>query len=226
MRKNWTDEEIRVLQNNYEYVDTEIIANFLNRSYHSIKNKATRLGISKNYDWTEDEDIYLEYFVYENDDNISKAAEFLGRTKDAVINRLVKLRKRDSSVSFIRRPWTKKEDEILKNNYIIMSNDQLAERLRRTKASVAARKVLLGLTNKHMSKEDDKMIRHLGNQGYTIKEISAEMNLSYCLVKNYIRNHRINYRRESKNEMNGWRKEADATYSHYINSKKIKEEQA
>ncbi|EOG9484143.1 hypothetical protein ACLLFN_003206, partial [Listeria monocytogenes] len=149
MRKNWTDEEIRVLQNNYEYVDTEIIANFLNRSYHSIKNKAVRLGISKNSEWTEDEDIYLEYFVYENDDNISKAAEFLGRTKDAVINRLVKLRKRDSSVSFIRRPWTKKEDEILKNNYIIMSNDQLAERLRRTKASVAARKVLLGLTNKH-----------------------------------------------------------------------------
>ncbi|KES76295.1 hypothetical protein AFZ31_09050, partial [Listeria monocytogenes] len=144
----------------------------------------------------------------------------------AVINRLVKLRKRDSSVSFIRRPWTKKEDEILKNNYIIMSNDQLAERLRRTKASVAARKVLLGLTNKHMSKKDDKMIRHLGNQGYTIKEISAEMNLPYCLIKNYIRNHRINYRRESKNEMNGWRKEADATYSHYINSKKIKEEQA
>ncbi|KET11511.1 hypothetical protein JHQ42_15915, partial [Listeria monocytogenes] len=83
MRKNWTDEEIRVLQNNYEYVDTEIIANFLNRSYHSIKNKAARLGISKNSEWTEDEDIYLEYFVYENDDNISKAAEFLGRTKDA-----------------------------------------------------------------------------------------------------------------------------------------------
>ncbi|MCB2771163.1 hypothetical protein KQ891_15020, partial [Listeria monocytogenes] len=69
------DEEIRVLQNNYEYVDTEIIANFLNRSYHSIKNKAARLGISKNSEWTEDEDIYLEYFVYENDDNISKAAE-------------------------------------------------------------------------------------------------------------------------------------------------------
>ncbi|EMZ7967095.1 hypothetical protein ABE648_002313, partial [Listeria monocytogenes] len=80
MRKNWTDEEIRVLQNNYECVDTEIIANFLNRSYHSIKNKAVRLGISKNSEWTEDEDIYLEYFVYENDDNISKAAEFLGRT--------------------------------------------------------------------------------------------------------------------------------------------------
>ncbi|ENH1220212.1 hypothetical protein ABVT95_002274, partial [Listeria monocytogenes] len=55
MRKNWTDEEIRVLQNNYEYVDTEIIANFLNRSYHSIKNKAARLGISKNSEWTEDE---------------------------------------------------------------------------------------------------------------------------------------------------------------------------
>ncbi|EGQ0018610.1 hypothetical protein I1C82_002434, partial [Listeria monocytogenes] len=115
---------------------------------------------------------------------------------------------------------------ILKKNYIIMSNAQFAERLRRTKASVAGRKVLLGLTNKHMSKEDDKIIRHLGNQGYTIKEISAEMNLSYCLVKNYIRNHRINYRRESKNGMNGWRKEADATYSLYINAKKIKEGQA
>ncbi|EAD3290654.1 hypothetical protein DYE71_10035, partial [Listeria monocytogenes] len=154
------------------------------------------------------------------------AAEFLGRTKEAVLNRLVKLRKRDSSVAYIRRPWTKKEDELLKNNYIIMSNDQFAERLRRTKASVSGRKVLLGLTNKHMSKEDDKMIRHLGNQGYTIKEISAEMNLSYCLVKNYIRNHRINYRREVGNEHHYWRKEADATYSHYINSKKIKEEQA
>lgn len=64
--------------------------------------------------WSDDEDIYLEYFVYERDVNIMEAAEFLGRTKVAVVNRLAVLRKRDENVGYIRRPWTKKRRRDIK----------------------------------------------------------------------------------------------------------------
>ncbi|HBM4631384.1 TPA: hypothetical protein LWO38_002899, partial [Listeria innocua] len=111
-------------------------------------NKELKKAKNKRRAWTDEEDEYLTYFVYSSDAELQDAADHLNRTLGSVASRLFQLRKHNKAF-YIVRPWSEKEDELLKNNYIIMSNDQFAERLRRTKASVSGRKVLLGLTNKH-----------------------------------------------------------------------------
>lgn len=50
MLKKWTDEEIEFLKKHYPYEDTDYIAETLNRTSHSIYNKAMRLGIKKHKD--------------------------------------------------------------------------------------------------------------------------------------------------------------------------------
>lgn len=206
MRKEWTDEEVRLLRNNYEYIATERIAIFLNRTAISVKSKAIRLGLSKNYDWSEDDDIYLEYFVFENDTNINEAAEFLNRTVDAVRTRIVNLRKKDSSVAYIRKPWTAKEDDFLKNNYKAMSDAVLAERLQRTKSAIAGRKRTLCLQKIYkLTSSQDKKIRSLGSSGHTITEIADAVQVPRRIIYSYVHNHRIDFKREISNQTHIWR---------------------
>lgn len=203
MGRRWEEEEVRLLRDNYGVVNTDNIANILKRSFESVKNKAQRLGLRKNVIWSDDEDIYLEYFVYERDENIMEAAEFLGRTKVAVVNRLAVLRKRDENVGYIRRPWTKKEEEILKNNSIVLSNDMLALRLRRTSHAVSLRKSRMGLTNKGLSDAEKEKIKVLCRE-YTLKEIAEKVAVSLNVVTNYVRNNKLSYKKES-NQNHIWR---------------------
>ena len=90
--------------------------------------------------WTEDEDVYLEYFAYEGDSGIQEAAEYLNRSKAAVVSRLQYLRKKDSNVRCLKRKWSEKEDEFLRKNYRVMKKNELAKRLGRTCAAVDQRK--------------------------------------------------------------------------------------
>ncbi|QDA74613.1 hypothetical protein EOT00_06530 [Listeria seeligeri] len=225
MRKEWTDEEVRLLRNNYEYIATERIAIFLNRTSISVKSKAIRLGLSKNYDWSEEDDIYLEYFVFENDANINEAAAFLNRTHNAVRTRIINLRKEDSSVAYIRKPWTAKEDDFLKNNYKVMSDAMLAERLRRTKGAVTGRKRTLGLKKIYkITTSQDKKIRSLGSAGHTITEIADAVQVPRRVVCSYVHNHNIDFKRETCNRNHIWRRHSDMSFARYTNSKKQKEE--
>ncbi|EOV1464690.1 hypothetical protein [Listeria immobilis] len=227
MRKEWTDEEVRLLRNNYEYIATERIAIFLNRTSISVKSKAIRLGLSKNYDWSEDDDIYLEYFVFENDTNINEAAAFLNRTHNAVRTRIVNLRKKDSSVAYIRKPWTEKEDVFLKNNYKVMSDAMLAERLQRTKGAVSGRKRTLGLQKIYkITPSEDKEIRSLGSAGHTITEIADAVQVPRRVIYSYVHNHRIDFKREVGNQNHIWRSNSDMSFAHYTNRKKYTKEEA
>lgn len=207
MRKEWTDEEVRFLRNNYEYVDTGRIAIFLNRTSISVKSKSIRLGLSKNCDWSEDDDIYLEYFVFKNDTNIDEAAAFLNRTHNAVRTRIINLRKEDSSVAYIRKPWAAKEDDFLKNNYKVMSDAMLAERLRRTKGAVTGRKRKLGLKKIYkITTSQDKKIRSLGSAGHTITEIADAVQVPRRIIYSYVHNHNIDFKRETCNKNHIWRR--------------------
>lgn len=128
--------------------------------------------------WTEDDDIYLEYFAYEGEERVQEAADFLNRTRAATIIRLSKLRERNNDVQFIRRKWTEREDDFLRKNYITMSNKMLAESLRRTSAAIDQRKAKLGLrVNKPITVHKDKIIE-LINQGYYRPEIAKELGIN------------------------------------------------
>ncbi|MFA6139024.1 MAG: hypothetical protein WC667_13200 [Sulfurimonas sp.] len=58
--KNWTEKEIRFLEDNYHILSPENIALKLNRTIDSIYNKSKRLGIQRtNNNWTEIEIQYV-----------------------------------------------------------------------------------------------------------------------------------------------------------------------
>lgn len=191
MRKTWTDAEIEYLKENYAGQDTNEIAKQLERSKASVSQKATRLGFSKNTGWTEDDDIYLAYFVYENDTDLGEAATFLNRSRKAVIVRLKNLRKMDDSVGYIRRKWTEKEDEFLRKNYKIMSNRSLAESLRRTSAAVCGRKKYLGLKRiREISIHREKIIEMAAN-GYYRSEIAREIDADVMSLNRFLRDNNI-----------------------------------
>lgn len=141
--------------------------------------------------WTEDEDIYLEYFAFEGDSSIQEAADFLNRSKAAVVSRLQHLRKKDSSVRCLKRKWSEKEDEFLKKNYRVMKNSEIAESLRRTSAAVDQRKKKLKLrTIRPITVHKDKII-DLIQKGYYRPEIAKELNINEASLVNFLKHNNI-----------------------------------
>lgn len=142
--------------------------------------------------WTEDDDIYLEYFAQCNDSSIEEAAEFLNRSKAAVVCRLTNLRKRNkNAVPCLKRKWTEKEDSILKQNYKIMSNAALAERLRRSAPAVAHRKKKLNLrVNKEITAHKEEII-DLINKGYYRPEIAKKLGIDLMPLTTFLLNNNI-----------------------------------
>lgn len=136
--------------------------------------------------WTEDDDIYLEYFAYQGDSSIQEAAEFLNRSKAAVVARLQHLRKKDKNVRCLKRKWTNKEDAFLKRNYFLMKNAELAESLDRSKAAVDQRKAVLGLrVIKPISIHKEKIIE-LINKGYYRPEVAKELDINVDSLRHFL----------------------------------------
>ncbi|WP_348922056.1 hypothetical protein [Enterococcus rotai] len=136
--------------------------------------------------WVEDDDIYLEYYVYSGDGNIKQAADFLGRSPAAVVARLTKLRKEDRSVLRLKRKWLQKEDDFLKNNYKTMSNEQLSQRLGRSIPAIVSRKQTLDLRTIRPIAIHREKILELIDQGYYRPEIAKELNINEASLVNFL----------------------------------------
>ncbi|MFS1030303.1 hypothetical protein ACFC89_16905 [Enterococcus casseliflavus] len=142
----WSDEEINYLKNNYETMDYTKIGKMLNRSANSVRQKAYHLNLPrKQKNWTEDDLIYLEYFVYEGDEKLKEAAKFLGRSLNAVECMLQRLRKENKDVCYMQKNWTEAEDDFIRKYYKVMSGPAIAIRLGRTYGAVRDRRSFLGL---------------------------------------------------------------------------------
>jgi len=137
--------------------------------------------------WSEDDDIYLEYFAYENDQKIEEAAKFLGRSTNAVAARLVILRKRNEfNVSYLKKRWTQKEDEFIKKNYMHMSNASIAENLHRTAQAVSCRKRFLGLRKNDSISVHRKSILKMIEKGYFRPEIARKLGVSLPALTTFL----------------------------------------
>ncbi|MBC2242241.1 hypothetical protein [Listeria booriae] len=191
MLRRWTDVEIEFLERNYESMKTTDIARKLARSEQAVTRRANKNGLTKNITWTEDEDVYLAYFVYENDTDIGEAAIFLNRSRNAVKSRLVSLRKRDDSVGYIRRKWTEEEDEFLRQNYKIMSNKSLGESLRRTSAAIDYRKRFLKLKPSRAVSIHRNRIIDMAAKGYYRTEIAKELDINVIALNGFLAKNNI-----------------------------------
>ncbi|EPT7250646.1 hypothetical protein ACVR7L_000044 [Listeria monocytogenes] len=196
----WTEEELSYLKNNYTKMTCEKIGEKLNRSANAVHQKINDLNLPrKQENWTEDDLIYLEYFVYEGDEKLKEAAEFLGRTLGAVETMLKRLRKKSKNVCYINKKWTEKEDNFLRENYQTMSGKAIAIRFGCTYGAVKSRRSFLGLKRKR-TKEKDGEIRKLLAEGYYLSQISKELGINLNTLRTHCINNGIAYRPMPKSE--------------------------
>lgn len=141
--------------------------------------------------WTEDEDIYLEYFVYENDATIQAAARFLNRTEGAVNTRLTALRKNDAKTAYMKRRWKKSEDQFLKDHYKLMTDELLSKRLMRTIQSIKSRRKYLRLSRTRPVHIHKKKILELIKEGYYRTEIAKELDVDVKSLSTFLRQNNI-----------------------------------
>jgi hypothetical protein len=174
--------------------------------------------------WSEDELIYLEYFVFDNDAQLDEAAKHLNRSLRAVTKKLWQLRKQDGDVQYVHRLWTKKEEDFLKRYYTTMTNKNIAKRLNRTVAAVEFRAKKIGLSKNRNIRDLDSEIRKLIAEGYYLSQICKELNIKMQSLLAHVGREGIEYKKMPRKEHSGygnhiWNQRDYARYQEYLSTK-------
>lgn len=152
MNKRWSQEEVRSL---IDYTESGKHRNYRkfseknNRTYKAVMKKAGQLNLSlKEHWWSEDDVDYLIYYVISEDTRDYKAAaEFLGKTVCAVQAKVNRLRKNED-VAYLNKPFTQKEDDLIRKYYKDKTDVQIGLYLKRSTSSIQGRRIVLGLIRK------------------------------------------------------------------------------
>ncbi|WP_440894950.1 hypothetical protein ACS127_10270 [Amphibacillus sp. Q70] len=143
--------------------------------------------------WTEDEIIYLEYYIYSAEERDYKAAaEFLDRSLNAVQLKASKLRKENKDIGYLYKPYSDYEIEYIKTNYKKLSLKSMSEHLGRSEnaLTLAANKIGIKRLNRFNIK-DDKALRNMAEEGLWISEIARRLRYHRKTIANYAKKHGI-----------------------------------
>ncbi len=139
---SFTEAEDLIIIENYAIFGPKYISKNLlpHRSKNSIVSRANFLGIKKRNMWSKNEEkILIE--KYENSTVDEVMALLPGRTRNAVISHAMKL----GLKSPINRDFTIQDDDFIKDNYLELSDDELAHELNRDRWTVKNRRNFLKL---------------------------------------------------------------------------------
>ena len=140
--KNWSDDELNYLTENYASMRIQDIADHLGRAATSIPPIAKKLGLKKQIHkpWSEKENAYLmEHYI---DMTSAQLAKKFGRTIPSVNAQ------RDRLGLVRNAPWSEDEVKFLQDNYESMTYEQIGKYLNRTTTAVDAKCFGLGLYKK------------------------------------------------------------------------------
>ena len=153
--KNYTNEEIDYIKENYSNKTIKELANKLDKTCGSITNVVRRLGLVKqsHKPWTEEDVAYLQA-NYKNKTS-EEIAKSLGRTVHSVNAQ------RDRLELFKHEPWNECEVGYLIENFETMTHLELGKRLKRTEQAVRAKCFELDLYKKEKpwTKEDLNFVK-------------------------------------------------------------------
>lgn len=159
--------------------------------------------------WSEDEELYLERYCYEPEEDIEDVAKFLGRTPASVASKLSRMRTYcDVYVPRKLRRYTKKEIEYIKKMYSSVPAAEIAKVLNRPVGSVMEKARQLNIRKQTSLKKYDVEIRKLAKLGKTTVEIGLLIGISDRQVADYCYRNSIDFKRISNQERNNrkWRK--------------------
>lgn len=137
--KMWSEEELRILVDNYVYGNIEKITKLLpNRTYSSIVTKAGRLGLLTRSFWTDTENtIMKEFYHLKTVDEMMKLLP--NRSRISIIEHARQL----NLVSVCK--YTKEEVQYIIDNWLEMSDEEIAVALNKPHKCLKAKRLSLGL---------------------------------------------------------------------------------
>ena len=131
--RNYTEEELKYIEDNYNTSTVKQIAEKLQKKESSICNAVIKLGLKKqdHRKWTDEEQRFLKanYLTMTN----SEIAKHLNRTFNAISGQMDKL-------GLVRnKSWTSEEEQYLLDHFINMTHKEMGDVLGRTEGSVRAK---------------------------------------------------------------------------------------
>lgn len=199
----WTDEEIKILVENYPNIGPSGCAKFLNRTPKAICTKAVKLNIGYlGNKFTKEEDD----FILANRGIISNVeiAKILQRPSEySIIERYNYLIRNGFAeyVSCQTPKYSNEEDNFIAFNYHHMQVQEIAESIGRTKESVATRIAYLKAIGtirspklkRFTSKEDKYIIDHISSM--SVEQIALNLNRSSNSIRGRIRHFGLSIKR-------------------------------
>lgn len=153
--KNYCEDEIQFIIDNYQNMTVAEIASKLNKTNGSISNAARKLGLVKqpHKEWTNEEIEYLKhnYGIL----SVKEISKTLNRTAPSINACAQKLQ------LYKDVPWTQNDEEYLRKNFTELTHAEMATILHRTEGAVRAKCFDLDLYKKELpwTKEDLDFIR-------------------------------------------------------------------
>ena len=178
--KKWTEEEIEYLKNNYETMSKEdFTIKFIDRTYDAVLLKASKLGLSKNNFWNDDNILKLKSFAMNGSSLEEIYCLFNNEVSKSNIRYIIKKNKIDIS-GF---KWSKNEDNVLINNIGHLTNDEIKCLLPyRSELAIKNRCSALNLLQNNTAiwnNFDIDLLNNYAELNKPIKYIEEELNYKY-----------------------------------------------
>ena len=163
----WTDLDVALLKDLVAQGKTnQEIGRFMKRTARAIQQEKLKLGLNKVSlrKWSEQEVLDLRALAQEN--TIGEIAKVLERDWSSVAMKCKELAIQTLSVPHEMRPFTREDDEVILKFSRYLTNEQLAEKLDRTKGAVMQRKHRLRKkgydigTGREMMRRKDWLVDH------------------------------------------------------------------
>lgn len=142
--------------------------------------------------WSEDDEIYLEYFLYSTEDNLYKdAQEFLNKDIKSIYYKASSLRQKDKNVRHLKKPYSERDILYMKRMYKIQTYKEIGEVLGRDSKAIHRKIKELGLVKNKRLKDYDEEIRRLAAQGHYKSEIARRIGVKPHSLHYYLEKHSI-----------------------------------
>lgn len=176
--RNWKEDEIQYLKDNYMTSTIKEIANYLGRTESCVTYIAGRIGLKKqiHIPWTDEEIKYLR------DHYIDMTSAELSQKLNHSVASINTMRDRLGLVRYTC--WSDEEIQYLKDNFETMTYEEIGKTLNRTASAVDAKCFDLGLTKKEKPWEEWETEYLLANyREMPAAEIAEKLNRTITAVR-------------------------------------------
>ena len=221
MRMKYTNEDIEFLKEHYPIGDWNAIFNrFPNLDKDKIYNVCNKRGISANY-YDRDKSLKSEYYkqmvlnrkrwtdeeieILKNNYSIMPVANLMQLLPDRTYDSIILKAKKLSLKSYVRQEqlYSQEDIDFINNNWKLMSDQEIALTINRTRRAIKAVRCNFGLFRQDMEKcHYNSLMKFLRGQIYKWKKDSMENCNFQCVLtggKDFVIHHVISFNTIARN---------------------------